>query len=272
MILLALIVAAIASAQKLEIQFATQPVVEERLRTYAHKNAEREPALRKLFENAGCKGDSLVEQKVRSDRPNLVCSLPGSSQSIIVVGAHYDLVEKGDGVVDNWSGASLLPSLYEGLAAKPRQHTFVFVGFMGEEEGLVGSQAFVKQLGKNPEQRVRAMVNMDTLGLGETEVWVSHADKEMVEWLGGVAAALKLPVSGVNVDQVGTTDSESFRNKKIPAITIHSLTNETLSLLHSPKDRIEAMHMDEYYRTYQLIAGYLAFLDLKLSTVQGVDH
>jgi hypothetical protein len=29
----------------------------------------------------------------------------------------------------------------------------------------------------------------------------------------------------------------------------------------SPKDRIEAVHKDEYYRTYRLVLAYLALLD-----------
>jgi hypothetical protein len=78
------------------------------------------------------------------------------------------------------------------------------------------------------------------------------------------AGAVKLPVSGVNVDNVGSTDSESFREKKIPAITIHSLTSQTLPILHSVKDRIEAVHTDEYYRTYRLVLAYLAVLDENL--------
>jgi hypothetical protein len=76
--------------------------------------------------------------------------------------------------------------------------------------------------------------------------------------------AVRLPVSGMNVDQVGTTDSEPFREKKIPAITIHSLTSATLPILHSPKDRIAAVRKDEYFRTYQLVLAYLAVLDQKL--------
>jgi hypothetical protein len=59
--------------------------------------------------------------------------LPGETERIILVGAHTDHVEEGDGVVGNWSGASLLPSLLYSLSAKPGQHTFVFNGFTAEE-------------------------------------------------------------------------------------------------------------------------------------------
>ena len=253
-----------AIAQTINFSPVSQDIIEKRLGAYVTKNDKREPAVREIFEDAGCKEEKLTEQPVKGLKaPNLICTLAGAMEGVIVVGAHFDLVETGNGVVDNWSGASLLPSLYQSIAGVPRRHTFRFVAFSGEEMGRVGSKAYVRELGKTHEQ-VIAMVNMDTLGLAETEVWVNHADSKLVQLMELAAAAVKLPVSGMNVDQVGDTDSESFREKKIPAITIHSLTSATLPILHSAKDRIEAVHKDEYYRTYQLVLAYLAVLDQKL--------
>ncbi len=264
--LLTLLVSASAAVSAQSVPFVPVPqqVVEQRLEAYATKNDQREPALRRLFEDAGCVEGNLAEQPVKHLKaPNLICSLPGTSELSIVVGAHFDLVEEGKGVVDNWTGASLLPSLYQGIAGTPRRHTFRFVSFSGEEKGLVGSKAYVRQL-LTAHEAVSAMVNMDTLGLAETEVWVSHADPRLVQLMELAANTFKLPVSGVNVDNLGSTDSEPFREKKIPAITIHSVTSETWSILHSPKDRIEAVRRDEYYRTYRLVLAYLAVLDQKL--------
>jgi hypothetical protein len=257
-------VSTIAIAQTIQFSAVSQDIVEKRLGAYVSKNDKREPAIRRIFEDAGCGGEKLAEQPVRGLKaPNLICVLPGATEVAIVVGAHFDLEEAGDGVVDNWSGASLLPSLYQGIAGVPRRHTFRFVAFSGEEKGMLGSKAFVRELGKTHEQ-VIAMVNMDTLGLAETEVWVHGSDSTLVRLMDLAAATVNLPVSGMNVDQVGTTDSESFREKKIPAITIHSLTSATLPILHSAKDRIGAVHKDEYYRTYRLVLAYLAVLDQKL--------
>jgi Zn-dependent M28 family amino/carboxypeptidase len=149
------------------------------------------------------------------------------------------------------------------MADAPRRHTFRFVAFSGEEKGLVGSRAYVKQLGKT-HQAVSAMVNMDTLGLAETEVWTSHADPRLVHLMNMAAVATNLPVSSMNVDGLGSTDSESFREKRIPSITIHSVTLETLRILHTRYDRIENVHADEYYRTYRLVLAYLAVLDQDL--------
>jgi Iap family predicted aminopeptidase len=253
-----------ATAQTLRYNTVSQEIVEQRLGAFVTRNNLREPAIRRIFENAGCSAEKLTEQPVKGQKaPNLICALPGNTDRDIVVGAHFDLVEAGQGVVDNWSGASLLPSLYQGLASEPRRHTFRFVAFTGEEPGLFGSKAYVQQVAKT-HQWVSAMVNMDTLGLAETEVWVSHADPNLVRLIRAAAATVKLPVSGVNVDNVGTTDSEPFREKKIPAITIHSVTAATLPILHTYRDRIEAIHKDEYYRTYQLVLAYLALLDQSL--------
>ena len=246
-------------------KLAPQSLIEQRLRSYTRKNSTREPELETLFLDAGCAGDALTEHPVPHEKaPNLVCTLEGTTQSTIIVGAHFDLVEAGSGVVDNWSGASLLPSLYQGLAGTERQHTFKFVAFCGEEDGLVGSKAFVKELGSEGRKHAKAMVNMDTLGLSDTEIWVSRADPKLVEILGSVAKATNLPVTGMNVERVGSTDSESFREHKIPAITVHSLTQSTLSILHSPRDRIEAIDMNRYYASYRLIVAYLAALDQRL--------
>jgi hypothetical protein len=64
-----------------------------------------------VFAGAGC--GQVIEQPVKWSRQgNVVCTLPGKGEGTIVVGAHFDK-SNALGVVDNWSGASLLPSLYQ---------------------------------------------------------------------------------------------------------------------------------------------------------------
>ena len=107
------------------------------------------------------------------------------------------------------------------------------------------------------------MVNMDTLGLAPTEVWASHSDKLLTGALYYIAKQLNIRVSGVDVEQIGSTDSVQFAERKIPSITSHSLTQEAYNarILHSSKDKLPAMHLDDYYQTYKLLAAYLVFLD-----------
>ena len=243
---------------------ASQEVVESRLKSYAGNDKQREEKLKKIFAEAGCDDQHLSEQVVKGSKlPNVICVLPGSSEKVIIVGAHYDHVTAGDGVVDNWSGASLLPSLYEALKIEPRSHTYIFVAFTDEEHGEVGSHFYARQMTKEQVAATDAMVNMDTLGLAPTEIWVSHSDQKLTSALASVARQLKVPVTGVNVEQVGSSDSEQFSARKIPSITVHSLTQETWNarILHTSKDKVSAIRLDDYYQTYRLMAAYLAYLD-----------
>ena len=143
-----------------------------------------------MFVDAGC-GEYLSEQTVKHSKvPNVICVLPGTSDRVIIVGAHFDRVSTSDGVADNWSGASLLPSLYESVIIEPRQHTYVFIGFTDEEQGLVGSRFYARNM--TPEQRALtdAMINLDTLGLAPTEVWAHRSDKRLTRALISVAWCL----------------------------------------------------------------------------------
>jgi Peptidase family M28 len=261
--------AQVASSSKPASTVLYSPVerttIEGRLKSAPRKNPEREAALERMFEQSGCKGASLSEQPVsHEDLPNVICSEPGSSGSVIIVGAHYDKVARGGGVVDNWSGASLLPSLFESLHQQPRKHTFIFVGFTAEEQGLIGSKFYAKQM--TPEQlaATRAMVNIDTLALGPTKIWLNHSAPKLAGAFFAVAQSMKLPVAVMNADNVGDDDSESFIRRRIPTLMVHSVTQPTLRILHSNDDNYSAVKLDDYYDSYRLLAAYLAYLDTAL--------
>ena len=249
----------------------TRDVVERRLKSFSTKNSEREALIRKWFAESGCKEANLSEEALdRKLPPNVICVLPGKTQQVIVVGAHTDKVESfGDGVVDNWTGAALLPSLLYSLSAQPRHHTIIFVGFSGEEKGLVGSRYYADHLTNEQRAHIEGVVNFDSLGLGPTEVWASHADKALLDALGRVAYASKLPVTAMNVPEGATADSESFARYQIPRITLHSVTQKTWPILHSPFDKMAAIKMNDYYDSYRLIAEYLAYLDDSLKPAAG---
>jgi hypothetical protein len=267
--LLLLLTSPVVAAQAQFLRLEPQ-IIQDRLKAFGKSNADRETGLKNLFDQVGCRGPNLTEQSIKAKLPpNLICTLPGQTADIIVVGAHFDHVEIGDGVVDNWSGASLLPSLYQSLAATPRKHTFVFIGFTEEEKGLKGSLYYVEHIKREELSRIKTMINMDSLGLNHTEVWASKADPLLLGMLLNLADRMKLPISGVNVDQVGTSDSEPFGDAKIPRLTLHSVTQKTLPILHSKHDNLDQIQLDAYYDSYRLITGYLAFLDTYLEQAQA---
>lgn len=253
------------------VRLLDKDVIETHLKEFSRDNAKRESIIKEWFAQQGCKDSNLAEQSLeRKLPPNVICVVPGETASEILVGAHTDHVASfGEGVVDNWTSAALLPSFVYSLGSKPRRHTFVYVGFSAEEKGMLGSTYYAQHL--TPEQRgsIAAMINLDSLGLGPTKVWASHADETLLADLRSVAATTHLPIEAVDVENVGTSDSESFVPYGIPRITLHSVTQATLRILHSPDDRVSTVRMNDYFDSYHLIAIYLAYLDEVLKPESG---
>lgn len=242
-----------------------QKVIEQRLKSAPQTNRARAQTLKAMFEEAGCGGDRLSEEKLNSHGAvNLICKLPGEADSVILVGGHLDHVSEGAGIVDDWSGSSMLPSLYQSLAGSARRHTFVFIGFGEEEEGLRGSDRYVRQLTPGEVHRIRAMVNLECLGLGAPEVWADHADPRLLPPLDAVARSMKTWIPRVNLEWVGRDDAMSFRARGVPTITVHSLTQDTVGVLHTQRDRLSDIRRTYYYGTYRLVVRYLAALDRTL--------
>lgn len=150
------------------------------MRLAAHDNSGRANTLKKLLEEADCTGDRLEEQSVKHLKvPNVICTWPGATDQRILVSAHTDHLPRGDGTVDEWSGAAMLVNLLDSLRTTQRHHTFVFIGFSGEEEGLVGSHYYAKSLTAADLRRPS---------------WPSHADRQLPKLAGQTSAASKLPI------------------------------------------------------------------------------
>src|SRR5262249_55220075 len=142
-----------------EFEPLKQDVVWRRLETVPRRMSQRASTLESLFQVAGCA--QVTRQPIKHSKDtNVLCTLPADAAQTadtIVVGGHFDFVDRGIGAVDDWSGVALLPSLFEALKARPRRHTFVFAGFASEERGLLGSQQYVKDLSVDERGHVRAM-------------------------------------------------------------------------------------------------------------------
>jgi Zn-dependent M28 family amino/carboxypeptidase len=124
---------------------------------------------------------ALVDEA--ADVPNVLAQLPGKTDEIIMLGAHFDhigndetgncraIVRKDDrdaicnGADDNASGTAMLLELarvYKQSGITP-ERTIVFAHFSGEEIGLLGSRALM-QTSPFDQSRVVAMVNLDMVG------------------------------------------------------------------------------------------------------------
>ncbi|HEU4417047.1 MAG TPA: M28 family peptidase [Candidatus Angelobacter sp.] len=255
---------AVCMAQKVQFTPLEKSVVVQRVRAIPGTNQERAARLVEMFADAGCSGNSLSEQKVEgSDIPNIICRLGKDKGESIIVGAHYDRITSPRRPLDNWSGAVLLPALYHSLLEKKRSHSFIFVAFADNGNAPSGAESFVQRLGRSQLDHAEAMVNLDALGLSPTKIWAAHSDKDLVHDLMIMVYALKLPASQVDIAAAGNTDSDPFAQRHIPQLTIHSMTQENVTT-----GATTAFRPNNYYDTYRLLCGYLAFLDRSLKPRQ----
>jgi Iap family predicted aminopeptidase len=260
--LLALLAAGCVGAETVTFKVLNEGVLEERLRL-AHRDVKQRYArLRSLFEQTGC--TQLREQRVRgSKEPNLICASGDESRMRIVVGAHYDSAG-GDGVIDNWTGAILLPSLAEFVREGQRRHAFEFVAFAAEEKGLLGSREYLKSLTPEERKRIAAVITLDSLGLGPVKSWPNSSSKDLLLAAARLAQAMKLSIGGVNVDGAGTTDSATFHQAGIPVLSLHSVTQETWTTINSKKDVWTSLKWRDYYETHRFVSALLSYLDQTL--------
>jgi len=248
-------------AQKVQFTPAEKSSVLQRMKAIPESDAQRAARLRELFILAGCEGDSLTEQSVEGGAtPNIICRLGNGEGETVIVGAHYDRISSPQRPLDNWSGASLLPALYESLRPRKRTHNFLFVAFADKGNDPAGAESFVHGMSRSQLDRADAMVNIDALGLSPTKVWAAHSDKELVKALIVMVYTLKLPASQIDIAAAGNTDSEPFAARHIPQITIHSLTQQNVAAGTTP------FRPNNYYDMYRLLCGYLAYLDQKLKS------
>jgi carboxypeptidase Q len=92
---------------------------------------------------------------------------------IVVVGAHLDSNDLGPGALDNGAGSAAVletARAIKALGLRPGR-TIRFVLFTGEEEGMVGSIAYVERHRGEMDKTVAALV-MD-IGAGRPEGWLS---------------------------------------------------------------------------------------------------
>jgi hypothetical protein len=257
-----LILGDVSLAQRVQFSPAPKSVVLQRMKSVPASNQERAVRLKELFIEAGCDENFLTEQKFEgTDTPNIVCRLGTGENDLIIVGAHYERASSPQRPLDNWSGAALLPALYESLRQRKRNHSFLFVAFADNGNNPTGAESFVRQLSRSQLGHADAMINLDALGLSPTKVWAAHSDKELVHDLIVMVYALKLPASQIDIAALGSTDSDPFAVRHIPQITIHSLTQQNVASGASSQFR-----PNNYYDTYRLLCGYLAYLDQTLKS------
>ena len=224
---------------------------------------------------------------------NVVGILEGTDATLkneaIVIGAHYDHLGKGGagslavnstathhGADDNASGVSAMLELARRFAKdRKNKRTLIFIGFGGEEEGLLGSKFYVNNPAF-PINKTVAMINLDMVGrlkdekltvggIGTAGEWKSlveqknSAETKEITFNENIKASysstLKLQL---NEDGFGPSDHSSFYGKQIPVLFFFTGTHEDY---HKPTDTAEKIN-------YQ---GLLKITDYVGEIVKSID-
>jgi aminopeptidase YwaD len=178
---------------------------------------------------------------------NVIATPPGA-QCETVTGGHYDSVALGTGASDNASGTATVLEIAAVLAHNGEMGSNCFVLFGGEELGLLGSAHYVSQLTDDEKRRIKAMLNLDMVGVGE-EAWWLIGDPALQSQLAALVPELGIDDAVASALVRGlSSDHASFIAAGIPALMLHRWDDP---LLHTPQDvsdRIVPEYLEEAAR------------------------
>ncbi|MBQ4076015.1 MAG: Zn-dependent exopeptidase M28 [Clostridia bacterium] len=161
---------------------------------------------------------------------------------VISFGAHYDSVYFSTGVYDNMSGSVIIMELLKYFAAHRPDRTMKFNWYGSEEQGLLGSKAWVAAHEEELDQHV-LMINIDvaaaTLGQNAapvlaTEKVVGYVDALMKE--AGIACDVRLDIY--------SSDCIPFADHGIPAINLCRFGAPGANYIHDRRDHLKSAYID----------------------------
>jgi hypothetical protein len=233
-----------------EIVVSSPEQIQEEFSKVPCKDDERLSTAQALFEKMGATAEEISIKKYK-DVENLIVKRQGSSQDIIVIGAHYDKADVGCGAVDNWTGVVVLAHLYKTIRQFQPKKTVLFVAFGKEEKGLFGSRAMAEEINEEQLTQYCAMINIDSFGLAAPFVLENISSNKLTTLASELAKTMKMPFTTTRIDGA-TSDSSSFIAKKIPAVTLSGLSNEWLSVIHTRNDQVKKVNPTSVYLGYRL--------------------
>jgi len=172
-----------------------------------------------------------------------VIARPASGRCETIAGGHFDSVPQAPGASDNASGTATVLELARTVAARhlPGDHCFVLFG--AEELGMLGSRHFVETMDEVERRELRAMLNFDMTGVGES--WLLIGSPELVALADQAAEDADIEATPSEQPLGLGSDHQSFIDAGLPAIWVFRVTD---NLLHTPQDtadRVQPHQMEE---------------------------
>lgn len=223
------------------------------------KNSDRLDAVKKLFVKMGAPEAEIKAEKT-NDVQNVLFTKKGKTNETVIIGGHYDKVNVGCGIIDNWSGIVILAHLLRTISSADTQKTYVFAAFDREEEGLKGSRVMAKAIPKESLSTYCSVVNLDSFGLGYPVVLENASSSKMTKFAQELGKELKVQVTPLNVPGANS-DSSSFKERDIPAITLSALSDRWPMYMHSANDKLENVIPGSVRVGYHFALEYITRID-----------
>ncbi len=249
-------------AQQSAVKYSTEEDLKADLELAPCKGRkERLEAVKKLFLKMGALESEIVVEKL-DDVENVVVTKKGKTEETVIVGAHYDKTANGCGAIDNWTGIVILANLYRTMMDFTTQKTYKFVAFDKEELGLLGSIAMAKKIPKETRLDYCAMVNFDSFGFTFPQALRNISTNSLIYLAEEVSDEMKMPFGKAGIE-FSSSDSDSFKSRGIPSISLHGLNNQWENYLHTPNDKISKVNMNSVYLGYRHGLVFLSKIDNK---------
>jgi len=190
-------------------------------------------------------------REMREYSQNVVLTIPGQSERVIIIGAHYDTVQYV-GASDNASGVALLLESAQRMLEMDNYYTLVYVFFGAEEIGLYGAEFFVGELSEEQRENIIFMFNADVLFEGPYLLYMAgvnnngfRSDNEITAIFSEVAYGLRYS-HGIELITYHRgiyrwlSDHMVFFRNDIPVVCVFGLNSRgdtfDVRVLHSYRD------------------------------------
>jgi len=179
---------------------------------------------------------------------NVVAELRGSEKpdEFVVLGAHLDSWELGTGALDNGCNAALVIDAVRAIKAsglRPRR-SIRFILFSGEEEGMMGSHAYVLAH-RNDLDKAAGVVVFDA-GIGRTTGFSLGGRKDVVSAATNLAAPLKqFDAATLTTDAEWGTDNFDFMLEGVPTLVANQEEANYLINYHAMSDTFDKVDLPQ---------------------------
>ena len=221
--------------------------------------------LKKQMESApGTASIAMTNFSGKIKARNIIASIPGKTKPAekIVIGGHLDSWDLATGAIDNGIGSFSVIDIartFKALNLQP-ERTVEFVLFMGEEQGLLGSKAYMKKAledGTAPD--IKFMLNLDMSNNPKGYSATTGDDKALFQSIGSIAHRIDTSFSNTFRSGFGLhSDHQPFMLQGIPAGSVSgSLSREVLNCYHADCDVFSLVNEQELKNTIRFSAMLL---------------